>query len=294
MRNSLSVPKKLFRYRSLRNSYSIQEIEKVLERQQIFMASSDWVNDPFDFKPVYEKSSLRKINQRIKANTPNRKGISRQRMSELGGRKLSRSEYRELTKPTKKAPLLLAKLEDYASRETLKRLKSESLVTCFSEIGDNIPMWSHYADQHSGACLEFDVEVDKRHDATEVPWRVLYTDDRPTLSTLDMMIFSDRHETQRHKTGSDRNESKSRVLEKLFLAKSIDWSYEREWRFFEYPGVGARYKKLPCLKLAAITLGLRASDSKIEEILRRFGESVKVRRAILSKSQFSINYQILS
>ena len=42
-------------------------------------------------------------------------------------------------------------------KELLKDiLEDEYGITCFSEVNDDILMWSHYADSHRGICLEFD------------------------------------------------------------------------------------------------------------------------------------------
>jgi hypothetical protein len=41
--------------------------------------------------------------------------------------------------------------------EALGKKKKEFKVSCFSEVSDNILMWSHYADKHKGICIGFDL-----------------------------------------------------------------------------------------------------------------------------------------
>ena len=42
--------------------------------------------------------------------------------------------------------------------DSLQKNKDKLKICCFSEVDDNILMWSHYADSHKGLCLEFDTK----------------------------------------------------------------------------------------------------------------------------------------
>ncbi|MBB5439173.1 hypothetical protein HDC92_002860 [Pedobacter sp. AK017] len=41
----------------------------------------------------------------------------------------------------------------------LKEKKKDFKVSCFSEISDDVLMWSHYADKHKGMCIGFDLNL---------------------------------------------------------------------------------------------------------------------------------------
>jgi len=43
-------------------------------------------------------------------------------------------------------------------QDVLKSKKKDFKVSCFSEISDDVLMWSHYADKHRGICVGFDLE----------------------------------------------------------------------------------------------------------------------------------------
>lgn len=79
-------------------------------------------------------------------------------------------------------------------------------VLSFTSSKKNIPMWSHYADDHNGFVIEFDSE--NKFFKKIKP--VNYTKNRPqskeTLSITD---------------------------ENSFFNKSIQWKYEKEWRIIE-------------------------------------------------------------
>lgn len=79
-------------------------------------------------------------------------------------------------------------------------------VSCFSDERDNILMWAHYSDNHSGVCLGFNTS---RH-LFQTAWQVQYQEQLPVLNRP-----SDSHDT---------------LLEKSLLTKSAQWGYEREWR----------------------------------------------------------------
>jgi len=91
----------------------------------------------------------------------------------------------------------------------------ESGLACFSEILDNLLMWSHYADGHRGFCLEFDVRSDPFHKA--IPVRYLET--LPRFNPVEILA-----------------EGPSEPLMDLIRTKSINWSYEKEWRIFQKIG----------------------------------------------------------
>lgn len=46
--------------------------------------------------------------------------------------------------------------------QQFKRRKDSTKVSCFSNINQNILMWSHYAQNHTGVCIEFNEEILKR------------------------------------------------------------------------------------------------------------------------------------
>jgi hypothetical protein len=44
-------------------------------------------------------------------------------------------------------------------KQVLKKKKKDFKVCCFSEISDDVLMWSHYADKHKGICIGFNLNV---------------------------------------------------------------------------------------------------------------------------------------
>ncbi|MEE1493945.1 MAG: DUF2971 domain-containing protein [Anaerostipes hadrus] len=103
-------------------------------------------------------------------------------------------------------------------------LKDAVRVVCLSELYDSMLMWSHYAQNHTGYCIEYIFEESDMYYTHLHP--VIYTKDRYSLSKKDV------------------SEEKKDVLYKTTCSKSDVWSYEKEWRI-----VTANYNKVMPQKL---------------------------------------------
>lgn len=89
-----------------------------------------------------------------------------------------------------------------------KILYEKYMCCCFSEVNDSILMWSHYANEHKGFCIEYDFNE----------LLALYGGIYPIVYEVEMTHI------EQIKEGVVR-EDKSRLF-----TKYIDWAYEREWR----------------------------------------------------------------
>jgi hypothetical protein len=135
--------------------------------------------------------------------------------------------------------------------ENIKYMNGTVKVCCFSERNDSIPMWAHYADDHKGFCIEYDI-YDQPKDLIQFLFPIIYADEITDIT----------------------NELSKGVMGwgiKPTIHKSQDWSYEKEWRFIKstplVPAVkGASLKFIP---IKAIYLGTDICDedkSKLVEI----------------------------
>jgi hypothetical protein len=214
-------------------------------------------NDPFEFKFVNDFSGT----------IEEKKAFIR----ELMGRQpyydnMSRNDRRAQTRK------LLKKMEPRNfDREAFERpfkiTMSELGICCLSLIGDDVLMWSHYADGHRGCCLKFDFSSEDVPEST--PEKVIYQDNPPVVNRI-----------------RDRSpESVFRVL----LTKGRKWEYEQEVRFLNWhPG-----KKIPwdrkCLQ--QITFGCRSREDEISElssIVRAGSYNCETRKVYLCDDQYSL------
>lgn len=93
-------------------------------------------------------------------------------------------------------------------------MKTTTGISCFSEFDDSLLMWAHYAKNHCGMCVEYELlEINKQLGFTPVP--VIYSDVKASLNTVnfdkpDIDAFG--------------------LLVDSLTSKSTEWGYEREWR----------------------------------------------------------------
>jgi hypothetical protein len=145
--------------------------------------------------------------------------------------------------------------------------KDAGILTLTAEPAD-ILMWSHYADQHKGLCLEFDTMrgIDVFRDA--LPIR--YT---KTFPQIDGFKF-----------GS------SELVEPILLTKSEHWSYEQEWRIIRVPD-GRGVVTLPPESLTAVIIGARISEKDeiaVREWINRSRARPVLKRARLDEQSYTL------
>jgi hypothetical protein len=113
-------------------------------------------------------------------------------------------------------------------------------VLCLSQEPDNILLWSHYADNHYGVCLKFDILQDL--DFFSIPLTVIYDQSYPIYN----------HMTQ-----------PNAIVTKMIKTKFELWKYEKEIRIFK------QKKKLYNFNKAALTeiiFGCNTSKPEIDRI----------------------------
>jgi|GEM_PF-673675 len=127
----------------------------------------------------------------------------------------------------------MKELKDIAMKQYLQLLETmdawwsmvgkASRIFCVVEEPDNLLMWAHYAQSHTGAVIQFEClpELDNPLCAA---MKVNYVTAPPVIAkTLDDYI--------RYLTGQQPIDFKS-LFYHLFLSKSDHWKYEKEWRVF--------------------------------------------------------------
>jgi len=113
-------------------------------------------------------------------------------------------------------------------------------VVCLSEVNDSILMWSHYAQNHSGICIEFHRTPDSPLGDSEICTRVQYDSKYPVIDFGKMLLNRD-----------------GQTLNLMLRYKADCWAYEKEWRVITDQG------DKPCNLVANISkviFGIRAAD----------------------------------
>ena len=236
---------KLYKYRACSDtSFSI------LRNEKVWFAKPDTFNDPFDtcIRPQEtQPAEYRKFLLWW--------GVS---VHGLAGEKLANyvaQAFDENGHIRKERRLEMEKAEANA-HQTL----SEVGVLSLSEKNDNILMWSHYAQNHTGFCIEFSNLAD--NDLGNKAIKMCYSPGFPIFSSVDVIT----------RTVSSKE---------LFLTKSDDWVYEKEWRIISMEGNVE--KPLPG-QITSIVFGVKMEENNknlVKDIFKgrpevSFKQAVKV------------------
>ena len=158
-------------------------------------------------------------------------------------------------------------------QSSFEDLRSRMGISCLSETDDSLLMWAHYANNHSGICVEYELlEFNSQLHFSPVP--IVYTDERVCIHTLETLA----------------NDIQGLFIESL-TSKSPEWSYEREWRIIRDDGAcGAKWDTINKGALLdaphpkSITMGCMVKPDYEEEV-RKYCEENGVNLYKMEKSR---------
>ena len=160
-------------------------------------------------------------------------------------------------------------------RSTFEYMKTTTGISCLSESYDSLLMWAHYANNHRGICVEYDImEINNQLHFTPVP--IIYSNERVCFNNLN--------------TDTAGNDAFAFFLRSI-TSKSEEWSYEREWRIIrDKAACGDRWnaeKKgalLDMVRPGSIILGCAAEEC-FENIVREYCKENKIPLYKMQKDQ---------
>ncbi|WGM37530.1 DUF2971 domain-containing protein [Caulobacter sp. NIBR1757] len=138
--------------------------------------------------------------------------------------------------------------------QTVSKIKDSLKICSFCATKEPILMWSHYANNHRGFCVEY--ATDDLHDmARRMLFPVIYSeklfDSTPyhTAAMKDLESFNNLYP----------------ILQALY--KAPEWAYEQEWRLVFAGGVIAEEMNYYIGSPKAVYLGARISDEDRDGVL---------------------------
>lgn len=207
-------PNSLFKYRRASETLFSSYLEEI-KNDVIWLSRPDQFNDPYEcfFKGDFQKTMVGFLSRRY----PEMKKVVTEifpdgQFGEKPAEKLFQYFLAKRGTFSKENLEALHGLLQSTNFDSNKKFMNDTIkIGCFSERNDSIPMWAHYADKHTGFCLEYDV----------------YTQPMEIISYLFPVIYSDEivDVTKELFEGTEGWGIKPTIF------KSNDWSYEREWRF---------------------------------------------------------------
>ena len=269
---SAQNPQSLFKYLSFG--------ERLLEQlcyKQVYYASPASFNDPLDCQPVVTADG----------------GISNDALEQLLAEMIRRRSRKEIDVAMKK--LTLQEEGDTARRNALVENEAKKTIgilgyeatnpeivdqtgyhhdgltraighemrkgygtglLCLSSKFDSPLMWSHYADQHRGVCIEYDVSKVKQGSLHKV-----FYDTARAVSANQLHDFF----------VSGNENTRSAIDTACLLTKSTEWRYESEWRILGPLGL----RKSPGT-LKSVIFGMRCTETLQYAIVKSMEDRYKL------------------
>jgi hypothetical protein len=188
-------------------SYNANALSVLINRH-VWYSKPATLNDPLDLSIDFIKRiSSYDFDYMIEV-CKQQPGLSQEYMSEL-------DKTHELEK-RQQSPKIRDESWEVANNKFRQDIKNSG-VFCMSEKNDSMLMWSHYSNCHTGFCVEFVRSPENTLGDTEITNPVIYNYDYPKPNP-----FSD--------------EGRKKCFDLIFLTKSIEWCYEKEWRIVNEEG----------------------------------------------------------
>ena len=197
-------------------------------------------------------------------------------------------------------------LRNYGSRCSLA-FRNSTLVNqrilSLSSKNDEILLWSHYADEHKGICLEYKT-LEKYDDNKSIhgiyfdPLQVNYQNETSTTNNLlfaSKVNYNDKLPKKHNLLTGYQSEFIEKLADFIFT-KYSKWNYEEEWRIF-LPKEDISTNN--CVKLApnilkGIIFGMRITKRDIINVQTFLSQNhkaadVKISKAIPQPNSYAIN-----
>ncbi|WP_445612124.1 DUF2971 domain-containing protein [Hafnia alvei] len=250
-----NIPSHLYKYKN----FSIDSLDLLIS-DKLYFADPTTFNDPLDCNPsilndIDDVNLLNKILHRlVKENHRKELEKAAEKIKYKGPKTLEKIEILGEGEAQNLINLIAENVDffgdhlgDTTSYHIKKYLLKNYAIGVLSLAKSfNCPlMWSHYADQHKGFCIGYDVSVNNSINIHSVD----YNGKRfiRTQQVYDM-LFSDCRKI--------RNAAKKDIEKVILLNKANSWKYEKEYRVISRKGLQDSQ-----FRLSDITFGLRFKDS---------------------------------
>ena len=144
--NGELVPKTIYKYRDWKNEYH----KKIIINQDLFIPSPKNFNDPYDCKlPVsfHLLKNNKELARKYFENTIREfhPSISQIKLTKKVEEKLKHKDYEDV------------KFIEKINNDLIKWTQENLGIFSATAVNDNILMWAHYANNHTGICIGFDL-----------------------------------------------------------------------------------------------------------------------------------------
>lgn len=168
-------------------------------------------------------------------------------------------------------------------RKVNQAIDNELYIISLCADNKNRLMWSHYADNHKGFCIEYDCNLDNIGNDAALISPVIYSVMRPKIPWKTFIAADDRIKKE-----IDKEIFASFFLS--FLTKDEVWSYEREWRIL-VPSVN-NDMDIKAPPISCIYLGALCSEENKERMLSIAKQlDVPVKKMVIDRGEYNLHVE---
>lgn len=233
------MPDSLFKY-----THANEHIYDLICDDLLFLPKIENLNDPYEIQLFYDIEKIAK-----EFSFKNRKVIKK----EVNGAEIEAEYYKDMEPDDKK------ELNDKIHKLN-EDIKNKLSIFCLAERNDINPMWAHYADNHEGICIEYDLKKYENTFLKTICFPINYVEKNDVTEDLISLVVY-------------KNLENTIFLLKVATTKSKDWEYENEWRivFIEndcnYTDFYTNKHYTTFIKPKSIYLGLKIGKNIKKEIM---------------------------
>jgi len=238
---NMNTPNSLYKYKSLSDEKRKHHVREMFEDHVVWFSKRSDFNDPFElhFTPSFEATTDEKIEVftlALQKKDPN--------LTDESARAEAMLAFSSL-------PAILEQWEQKRLSLHERRLNEKVGVFSLTEHKDDILMWSHYADEHRGICIEFRPAEEEHDKFYYQAHKVIYPkDNSPPL--LNFYYY-------RNNPGE--------LAVKCLSTKALHWKYEGEWRIIDVRN-GPGKRSIPLGLISSVILGCRIESSDRDFIMK--------------------------
>lgn len=257
-------PITLYKYKDLSGD-GIDHVEDMLRSKRLWYSSPLNFNDPFDCRCVFDiRNTREEIVFRKAAFLAKRNGTT-------FADSLSQADGEIPTRPQELEHWQTQQIEGHSRRA------ANTGILCLTPVCDDFIMWTHYAKNHTGICIQFrvrDVTEEEHLDFIAAAHAVEYADRCPMINIV--------------------RDGTVDIVRKAFLTKSTPFRYEREWRIVlmdQGPGL----KPIPRGIVGAIILGCQIDPAARERVVTACAEyegDVQIVQATLDPETYGLTMNL--
>lgn len=257
---------KLYKYKS----FGINSLRSLCE-SEVYYSDPKKFNDPLDCSPSLindvDLKDLETLCHRMIMDKSDRKKADK----EIQYYRYLSTEYGDYRIDKEVQNYYMRMIYDEILRQLDLTMKSHGVLSLSSQWKSPL-MWSHYADEHKGICIEYDIS----HAVCEKPVEVDYKGSRGILiSNIVEWVFN------------NSEIAKKEIENKYFYTKASQWGYEEEWRYISE----SQGRRSVPFHTTGIYFGMRCEVSIVSSIVKLMNgaeTNIKFFQTYVSRDSFDL------